>query len=891
VAAGAFVLYFGLLLVSDAQRPDTHGLFVNFDASGAVVEAVAPGSPAEAAGLRPGDRIVSYAGRAVPTRLDWLATDVNLRPGVSAGIVARRGDRTVEISLPFTGRYVRFPPRPESVALGIALAGQLLTLLLACLVAFKRPLEPLARLGAWLLGSVSVFTIVLPFGFADRWHQLPAPISWLFWLPFVSGGAPGVLFFLFCCHFPRPVFHSPWLAAAWCVPALVPLAWHVGFGISTVTQSASQPIGTDWSIAVAGANVVYLGMGLGVLARQYREASQPDAERRLRVLLAGCAVACAACLAVALRFWLRPTPTLTHSLLASPVTLVGVPLMLALPLSIAYTILRQRLFDVSLIVRQGVRYALARRLLLSLAPLLVVALVADLALHGREPLFDLLRARGWLYAVTAALLVGVLVHRDHWLTALDRRFFRASYNAERLLRDVAAKLREERDPRAAVAAVVQHVDRALAPRGVSALMWTRGDAGYQALASAPVDHLGFAPDPAGRLVGLARLLGRPIDLSPDADTWIGEHLPPDEARSVFESAVELLVPVVVEDTRHVLLLLGPRKSEVPYSADDVALIEAVASNLSLVMERWTPTPPHDGPCLAECPVCGACLDTSLARCPADRSLLVATDLPPIVGGRYRIDARLGAGGMGTVYQAHDIELGRTVALKVLAEHLVGSADAARRFRLEAQASAAFEHPHVVTVHDVGVTPGGRAYLVLERLSGQTLRARIDNAPLDPREALRIAGDVADVLASAHARGLVHRDLKPENIFLAHLGRTETTKVLDFGIVKALAPADAVPETSTREDVLLGSVPYMAPEQLDGGVVHPSWDLWALAVTTHEMLTGRRPRAAEPLLVPLSPPLAAFFAATLSEDPAARPSTADAFRAALAAAIAGDGTPA
>jgi hypothetical protein len=885
VAAGAFVLYFLLLLVSNARRPDANGLFVSFDAGGAIAAAVAPGSRAESAGIRAGDRILAYAGRAVPSRLDWLATDINLPSEGRVELTLRRDGRTFETSVPIAGRYVRFPPRRDTVALGIALTGQLLTLALAGLVAFRRPHDPLARLGAWLLASFAVFTVVLPFGFANRWHQVPAPIAWLFWLPFVSAAACGVLFFAFCCWFPRPVLRSPWRAVAWCAPAAVPLAWHIHFGIAVVARSALEPVGRDWSIAVVGTNVVYLAAGLGVLTWQHRHTAQPGDRRRLRVLLAGSAVACGACLMVALRFYLRPTPELTHSLFASPITLVGVPLMLALPISIAYTILKHRLFDVSLILRQGMRYALARRLLLSLAPMLAVALAADLVLHGHEPLFDLLRARGWQYALAAAALVGILVHRDRWLTALDRRFFRRRYHAERILRDIAAHLREGREPQEALAAVVQHVDRALAPHGVAALTWHAGEPSYRVQVSVPDPIEGFSPDPAGRLVALARVLARPLDLSPDSDTWIAEHLPEDEARRVFESRVELLVPVIVEDGRHVLLVLGPRRSEEPYSRDDIALLEAIASNLALVLERWAVSSSPEESWLAECPACGVCYDTSVARCPVDRTLLLATDVPPVLGGRYRIEARLGAGGMGTVYRAHDTALGRTVAVKVLADHLAGSREAARRFRQEAQTAATFEHPSVVTIHDFGVTDAHRAYLVMERLEGQTLRERLAAGPLDAARVLRVVGDVCDVLASAHGRGLVHRDLKPENVFLARVGGAEVTKVLDFGIAKLLTGGDGTSGSGTGEGVMVGSVPYMAPEQLRGGVLQPSWDLWALAVTAHEMLAGRRPREVGDNASSLPAPLAAFFEAALADDPAGRPASADAFRSSFAAAIA------
>ena len=204
-------------------------------------------------------------------------------------------------------------------------------------------------------------------------------------------------------------------------------------------------------------------------------------------------------------------------------------------------------------------------------------------------------------------------------------------------------------------------------------------------------------------------------------------------------------------------------------------------------------------------------------------------------GPYRIEAMLGAGGMGRVYQAHDTRLGRTVALKISREEFN------ERFEREARAVAALNHPNVCTIHDVGPN-----YLVMELVEGPTLSDRMKEGPIPLEEALRIARQIADALEAAHEKGIVHRDLKPGNIKIKPDG---TVKVLDFGLAK-LRPVDVAPGTkpedsptismaATSAGMILGTAAYMSPEQARGKVVDKRADIWAFGVVLYEMVTGRR----------------------------------------------------
>jgi hypothetical protein len=595
-------------------------------------------------------------------------------------------------------------------------------------------------------------------------------------------------------------------------------------------------------------------------------------------------------------------PRVTSSLFDSPGTLVAVPLLAAIPVSVGYTILRDRWFGLTFILRQGVRYALARRLLLSLLPVLVGVLALDVVLHRDEPMRAVVREHWWRYAAAAAALVTLIANQRRWVVALDRRFFHEHYQAERILQSVAGELRDSSDSSQAVAAVVHQIDAALQPAFTGALGRRGPDTEFGVLAATASFPDAVRLAAGSRLVALAAAVDRPLDLSPDRDAWLARNLPAGEAAMVADAEMELLVPVSIGRGQDLVLVLGPRRSEEPYSSRDTDLLWAIASNLALVVERAGPMA-EPQPSLAECPVCGRCVDTGHARCPEDGALLLVSGIPNVLRGRYTLRARIGAGGMGTVYSARDESLGRDVAVKVLGEHLVGSAEAAARFEREAKTAASFAHPHVVTIHDFGVAAGNRAFLVMEQLHGRTLREEIAAGPVPAQRALAVVADLCDVLGVAHGRGLVHRDLKPENVFLS-AGARPDTKVLDFGIAKALTDSAAPAGTGARTGVLVGTVPYMSPEQLRGEPVAPSWDLWALAVMCQEMLTGERPAGLVPGppteapgapdgiaaagASPLTPALRAFFARSLAIDPSRRPATAASFREQFAGAVARGG---
>ena len=253
--------------------------------------------------------------------------------------------------------------------------------------------------------------------------------------------------------------------------------------------------------------------------------------------------------------------------------------------------------------------------------------------------------------------------------------------------------------------------------------------------------------------------------------------------------------------------------------------------------------------MKKCPKCGVEYPDTTTLCPAD-GIALEKDGDSLIGttltGKYRIDARLNEGGMGTVYRGTHVLMDKTVAIKVLRPSLAADEKIVARFSREARAASRISHPNALSVTDFGEDDSGHVFLVMEFLSGKTLKQVIrDDGPLPLARVVDITRQVGDALNAAHSQGVVHRDLKSDNIMLLDTTSGDYAKVLDFGIAKINEPDGAVDTSLTAPNLVIGTPQYMSPEQCSqDGEIDARSDIYSLGVILYEMLVGHVPFSAD-----------------------------------------------
>ena len=399
----------------------------------------------------------------------------------------------------------------------------------------------------------------------------------------------------------------------------------------------------------------------------------------------------------------------------------------------------------------------------------------------------------------------------------------------------------------------------------------------------------FAPLPRQTaIVHLLETAGGPVRVEPDGRPSVFTLLPPDEAAWVTETGADVIVPVPGPGTEAIgVLVVGRRLDGHLVRSVDLPFLEALGAAAGLALARLQlldapgagsgETRPAE-----ECPVCRSVTEAGQPPACACGPAYVATEVPKLLAGKFRLTRRLGAGGMGAVYLARDLRLERDVAIKTLTEssfvRLVG-------LKPEAWAMATMTHPAVAQIHGVE-SWRGRPFLVVEFLAGGTLEDRLRDGPIAPAQAVSLAARLAGALAALHEKGFLHGDVKPSNIGFTSEG---SPKLLDFGLAHAVDDATIVG----------GTLPYLSPEVLAGRPAAEADDVWSLCVVLYEMVSGRHPfaggaleqvqsrirrqrlSAGVPAASAAPTAVAAFAASILTAPRAGRPGTAPAFASALA----------
>jgi serine/threonine-protein kinase len=928
-------------------------LFEDHPVGATIVRDVRPGSPAAGAGVRAGDDVVAVgrpgSARVELSELEMAAPAQQVAAWRDAYRLGLAGDLDVVTSRDGATRAVTLARLPvwRSAAsirgdwwrLHLGMIVQILmfigaalvlvfvrtTDITACLCALalalsavgsggplmgaERTLPPLAAgvmtVFSWVAGPLAFPCIVLAMLYFPVRSPLIVRRRWLQAIPFLAAGPMIVAAFVTGLYIAGP---EAALRDA-VIDVTRPNLYFTSFALALAINVIAVAEGVQRYQTLSGALqrrvrlAVFTGVP-GVLAFVIKDGLPIAALLRGRV-------------APTLPFWIE----------------VILQLFILLPtVGITYAVAVQRVLGPRMVLRRSLQYALASRTLTVLGVLPAIALTAALVKNRHLPLDEIVRRAPLLYAVLVAASIAAFKYRDRMRTWLDERFFRKEYDARKILISLAGRVRFETDPDELSGLVVRQIDEALRPRSIAMLT-----TGVEEGRLTPVARLRTSIEPLALTAGLVSMLrwsDEPLEILLDDPKSGVRRLPAEEQEWLQKAGVALLVPVVgVERSLTAVIALGERLSDEPYTAEDRELLSSIASQMGLWLNvsRLGPaavgsedatmarpsvdpnqavgTPGEGSEPLLDCPTCGRVANGSVKVCPSDGAAFRQVGgVPRVIDRKYRIDERIGRGGMGAIYRARDLRLDRDVAIKIVHAELLNDPDARGRFRREAQLVARLQHPSIVSIFDYGTLPAGGAYLVMELVRGEDLRRVLSReGALPPARAARILSQIGAAIDAAHRAGILHRDLKPENVLLTD-GESDV-KVLDFGVAKLISenrPDGRLPSSTmlTVDGMVVGTPAYMAPEQLRGQPLDERSDVFSLGVMAFEMMTGdlpfgrgslaeialRQARGVPPLRSDagrsgvITPALEQAVQTALALNPATRPTSPSAFASIVQSAI-------
>ena len=834
---------------------------------------------AAAGKLHVGDRILAINDE---TRISSVSPVYLLRE-IPAGSVytirVQRGGNEVQLELnlpPLTNDPSYFGPALSRLAVSVVFY------VLAMLIGILRPGERVAQLAC--LGSLSLAVLELETALrprADLFHGAEALIYSLWIAPFLTiSGAIGYHFFY---RFPAGVPEGRlwsflkqffyWWAGTICLISLsIRLAYFtdnralIAVLFSPYFRLRALPI-----VASPLFPVISFCM-CAVIFRNYRLIKEPDQHRRMKWVIYGSVAGTVPAL-------VNTTVGLILSAIgdrgvarafggsgggargytsnwAMILDLVADVALVIIPITFSYAIIKHRVFDINVVIRRSLQYVLAKNVLRIVLALPLIALAYRIIANPNQTVADIIFHNPIYFFLAAAVAVS-LRYRKRLTRWIDRKFFSEVYAQEQILIGLMDEIKDL-DSMADIAKLVSSkVDSALHPTRI--YIFYRGT-DTRDLA------LGYSSGGSSQrlTIPVESRLFRMMEGQQDAQQYPFPErsvLPLGEQACLDRLGIHLIIPVSGTDGRLIgLLLLGEKKSEQPYTANDRGLLAAIAQQIAVVYENILLKQHVDKEAkvkrqvlahlaelhinlVKECPACGACYDSATQVCMSDgHELTLTLPVERTIDGKYRVDQLLGRGGMGAVYRATDLRLARQVAIKIIIGNLFGDKAALRRFEREARASAKLNHPNIVAIHDYGETAAEGAYLVMELVPGITLRQELIRVNrLFPQVAADWFNQLLEGVKAAHEAGVIHRDLKPENVLIAPRQHNRTLiKIVDFGLAKLrrLDPAD--PTSLTVPGMMMGTINYMSPEQLSGEEVDERSDIFSLGVMLVEALTGGRP---------------------------------------------------
>jgi Protein kinase domain len=588
------------------------------------------------------------------------------------------------------------------------------------------------------------------------------------------------------------------------------------------------------------------------------------------------------------------------------------PSLLSVPVTTAYAVLRHRVLDVRFIIRKALQYAFARYTVLAATGIPLAIFAYYLYNHRTETLQELVTGRSSvLLIVLIAAGWGMHRARKRIFGALDRRFFREQYDASLVLARVATSIQDITRKEDLTLVLLTELDKAFHPESIYLMLYEESVAQFRCTQNAmrPLES-------TAELAGILMRDGSPLVIDYDSQT-VSHFLPEPEREWLAEGAIRLVVPLIGSNKSLLGLVgLGERRSELPYSHDDQVVLSAIAASAVATIEKQMRRAGKslssaqelvpeivDAPVTARvCITCGQIDPPDAESCSTCKATVSDASIPYILLGKFRFERQIGKGGMGIVYKAVDLTLGRPVAIKTLPRT---SPSHAMQLRQEARAIASLNHPHLATIFGVE-TWHGQPLLIFEYLPSGNLYDRIRADRMSYSEVLQLGVILADVLGLLHSSGMIHRDVKPSNI--AYLD-SKTPKLLDFGLAQMMRERDSFWFSPKMNDLqsnitwvesspsgfFVGTPQYMAPELIRYRQIGPSIDLWALCLVLYEAIAGVNPMYQPTLRDTLlqiakgrvpdvreyrsdcPAPIAEFLQSALLPDPSRRPSRAQSIR--------------